>query len=80
MGGQVYQQSVLGDNFSRYDPAAKVELFLFQGQKGDPGLSPGKAYDGAKVGFQGPQAQGRVGVVTRETGHSGGAILAKACA
>lgn len=34
-------------------------LFLFQGQKGDPGLSPGKAHDGTKVGFQGPRAQGR---------------------
>ena len=35
------------------------ELFLFQGQKGDPGLSPGKAHDGAKVGFQGPQRSGK---------------------
>lgn len=36
-----------------------AELFLFQGQKGDPGLSPGKAHDGAKVGFEGPQVLGR---------------------
>ncbi|KAB0373336.1 hypothetical protein FD755_014995, partial [Muntiacus reevesi] len=28
-----------------------LELFLFQGQKGDPGLSPGKAHDGAKLGL-----------------------------
>lgn len=48
------------------DLVAKVELFLFQGQKGDPGLSPGKAHDGAKVGFQGPQFSGKRGVDNSE--------------
>lgn len=48
-----------GEIPSLEDMAAKVELFLFQGQKGDPGLSPGKAHDGAKVGFQGPQRSGK---------------------
>ena len=48
-----------GEIPSLEDVAAKVELFLFQGQKGDPGLSPGKAHDGAKVGFQGPQLSGK---------------------
>lgn len=50
-----------GEMSSLDDSAAKVELFLLQGQKGDPGLSPGKAHDGAKVGFQGPQCSGKRG-------------------
>ena len=50
-----------GETPSLDNLAAKVELFLFQGQKGDPGLSPGKAHDGAKVGFQGPQCSGKWG-------------------
>lgn len=50
-----------GEMASLDDLVAKVELFLFQGQKGDPGLSPGKAHDGAKVGFQGPPALREVG-------------------
>lgn len=41
---------VCGETSSPGDLLAKVELFLFQGQKGDPGLSPGQAHDGAKVG------------------------------
>lgn len=51
----------MGEIPSLDDSAAKVELFLFQGQKGDPGLSPGKAHDGTKVGFQGPQRSGQPG-------------------
>lgn len=50
-----------GETSSLDDSAAKAELFLFQGQKGDPGLSPGKAHDGAKVGSQGPQRSGKRG-------------------
>lgn len=49
----------LWETFSPNDLVAKVELFLFQGQKGDPGLSPGKALDGAKVGPRDPSAKGR---------------------
>lgn len=33
----------------------EADLFLFQGQKGDPGLSPGQAHDGAKVGLGTPK-------------------------
>lgn len=55
-----------------------MELFLFQGQKGDPGLSPGKAHDGAKVGFQGPQCSGKRGSGNRHA--LGRALLAEATA
>ena len=54
VGGKALSRAC-GELASLDDLVAKVELFLFQGQKGDPGLSPGKAHDGAKVGFQGPQ-------------------------
>lgn len=36
------------------DMITRANLFLFQGQKGDPGLSPGQAHDGAKVGSGAP--------------------------
>lgn len=32
----------------------EADLSLFQGQKGDPGLSPEQAHNGAKVGFRNP--------------------------
>ena len=54
-------RAVCGETSLLEDSAAKAELFLFQGQKGEPGLSPGKAHDGTKVGFQGPQSSGKQG-------------------
>lgn len=53
MGSRVSSR-VCGERSSLGNAVAKVELFLFQGQKGDPGLSPGKAHDGAKVGSRDP--------------------------
>lgn len=66
LGGRAFKHKTglraqSGETSSLDDSAAKVELFLFQGQKGDPGLSPGKAHDGTKVGFQGPQSSGKWG-------------------
>lgn len=45
--------SVCGDA-AQGDVMTEADLFLFQGQKGDPGLSPGQAHDGAKVGLGTP--------------------------
>lgn len=59
VGGGGWEGVEAGDRASSSVWETSAELFLFQGQKGDPGLSPGKAHDGTKVSFEGPQAQGR---------------------
>lgn len=47
--------SLCGDA-AQGDMVTEADLSLFQGQKGDPGLSPGQAHNGAKVGFRNPSS------------------------